>query len=159
MKQTKQFMQHLLLMLLVLMSAASAKAANYDFKAENSDGVTIYYKVNGDNATVVAGDEKYTGSVNIPETVTNEGNVYSITALGNSAFAECKNLLSVSVPSTVITLGTSVFFRCGKLETVQISGNITIIPSDTFYGCTKLNHMKLPESVTKIGSSAFGNCI
>ena len=58
MKQKRQFMQHLLLMLVALMSATIAKAANYDFKAENGDGVTIYYKVNGDNATVVDGDEK-----------------------------------------------------------------------------------------------------
>ena len=112
MKQRIEFMQHLLLMLVVLMSATSAKAANYDFKAENSDGVTIYYKVNGDNATVVAGDEKYTGSVNIPETVANDRKEYLVTAIGSYAFCSCNSLTFVNIPNTVTSIGEWAFYGC-----------------------------------------------
>lgn len=70
MKHYESIMQHLLLVLAGLVCTISVKAASYDFKAENSDGVTIYYKINGDEATVVEGDEKYKGAVVIPETVT-----------------------------------------------------------------------------------------
>lgn len=155
MKKTIQFMQHLLLMLVTLMSVASVNAANYDFKAANSDGVTIYYKVNGDNATVVAGDEKYTGSVNIPETVTNEGTEYVVTAIGDEAFEYNYKLTSVVIPVSVSTIGKFAFSGCYKLTQVNLPSKIETIGYRAFYGCG-MSSIHIPASVTSIGVGVFG---
>ncbi|MBR1933260.1 MAG: hypothetical protein IJ841_06195 [Prevotella sp.] len=62
--------QFLLLALIGLICSINISAATYSFKAENSDGVIIYYTVNDNEATVVKGDEKYSDTVNIPEKIT-----------------------------------------------------------------------------------------
>lgn len=158
MKQTKQFMQHMLLVLVGLVSAISVKAASYDFKAENSDGVTIYYKVSGDEATVVAGDEKYAGAVAIPEIVTNDGKEYAVTEIGNRAFYECSMLTSVIIPEKVAKIGGSCFYGCSALSHIDIPSSISIIPSWAFYGCSALRELELPQGVLTIDNYAFRNC-
>ena len=62
------FMQRMLLIFAGFVCASNVSA--YDFKVANGDGVTIYYDINGDDATVTSGDEKYTGDVKIPASVT-----------------------------------------------------------------------------------------
>ena len=69
------FMQRMLLMVVGLVYASYVSA--YAFKAENEDGVTIYYEINGNNVTVTSGDQRYEGDVRIPATVMKE---HSITA-------------------------------------------------------------------------------
>ncbi|MBQ8064342.1 MAG: leucine-rich repeat domain-containing protein [Prevotella sp.] len=155
MKQTKQFMQHMLLVLVGLVSAISVKAANYDFKAENSDGVTIYYKVNGNEATVVAGDVKYSGTVNIPETVSNEGTTYPVTAIGNDAFWNCQNLKAVEMTSNISSIGRGAFSNNSLLETVTFKEGLKSIGSNAFYGCNSLSSISIPRSVESIGDGAF----
>ena len=139
------------------MSAASTKAANYDFKAENSDGVTIYYKVNGDNATVVAGDEKYTGSVNIPETVTNEGKEYAVAEIGHAAFKECKLLASVTIPPTITAIGASAFSGCISLSSIVFPNSVKKIDDSVCDGCTNLTSVSLPNSIEEIPKFAFSD--
>lgn len=158
MKQTKQFMQHMLLVLVGLVSAISVKAAWYDFKAKNSDGVTIYYRVSGDEATVVAGDEKYAGAVAIPEIVTNDGKEYAVTEIGNTAFYECSMLTSVIIPEKVTKLGRSCFRGCSALSHIDIPSSISIIPQYAFLGCSALRELELPHGILTIDNYAFSNC-
>lgn len=56
---------------------ANIYAQYYDFSAD-SDGKAIYYTARGTSATVVNGDEKYSGDVNIPATVSYDGKVHLI---------------------------------------------------------------------------------
>ena len=137
----------MLLVLVGLVSAISVKAANYDFKAENSDGVTIYYKVNGNEATVVAGDVKYSGTVNIPETVSNEGTTYPVTAIGNDAFWNCQNLKAVEMTSNISSIGRGAFSNNSLLETVTFKEGLKSIGSNAFYGCTSLSSISIPLSI------------
>ena len=157
MKQTKQFMQQLLLVLVGLVSTISVKAADYDFKAANSDGVTIYYKVNGENATVVAGDEKYSGVVNIPEIVTNELKHYEVTAIGEKAFSSCDNLTSLNMPNSVTSVGEWSFNGTTNLESIRLSESIKEFPENLFRG-SGLYSIEVPNGVTAIGKSTFYNC-
>ena len=46
-------------------------------------------------AEVTSGDSKHTGSVNIPETFTNDGVTYNVTSKGNYAFQNCQELTDV----------------------------------------------------------------
>lgn len=155
MKQTKQFMQQLLLVLVGLVSTISVKAASYDFKAANSDGVTIYYKVNGENATVVAGDVKYKGNVSIPESVTNEGKNYSVTAIGDDAFWNCGELKSVEMTSNISSIGRGAFSNDNLLNSITFKEGLKTIGSRAFYCCRNLTSIFIPRSVETIGVGAF----
>lgn len=141
-----------------------------------------YYLVSGDKtAKVTYGQDKYTGDIVIPSSVTYNGVVYSVTAIGYSAFSYCSELTSVEMPATVklidtyafrnsnaltqITipnsvteLGTEVFAECSSLETVVLSNSLTSISEKAFSKCTALSNVEIPISVTSIEGSAFYYC-
>ena len=122
----------------------------------------------------------YSGSVSIPETVTNNGTEYSvttigesafkgstvtsvstpegITSIGTSAFSGCQNLESVALPESLTTLGYSAFKACKLLKTIKIPSGVRAIPSSCFDGCSSLESVTIPEGVTTIGDYAFGYC-
>ena len=101
-------MKHLQItfMLTVLMSMVGTKAFAYDIAVENSDGVTICYNYinDGTELEVVAGDQYYSGVVNIPETVTYMNRTRLVTSIGYEAFGGCSGLTSVEIPNNVTTL-------------------------------------------------------
>ena len=99
----------------------------------------IYFNFNGEEAEVTyAGDCEngiaYQGHVKIPSTVIYESKEYVVTAIGESAFANCTSLIAVTIPKTVNRIGSDVFSGCDNIETVHC---YAIIPP-TGYGIPTL---------------------
>ena len=67
---------------------------------------------NGKVVAVVAGATKYTGSITIPATVTNDGTTYTVKNIGSHAFDNCTDLTSVSLGSNIECIGYSAFSGC-----------------------------------------------
>ena len=63
---------------------------------------------------------EYTGTVNIPESVTYNGKTYSVTSIGERAFRACEGLVSISIPNSVTTVGSSIFYGCTSLTSITI---------------------------------------
>ncbi len=83
----------------------------------------------------------------------------SVTTIGNSAFAECKNLKSINIPASVNSLGTSAFKGCTSLKSATISAaGVSILPDNIFQGCIALETVTLPSSLQTIGNAAFAGC-
>ena len=167
------------LLLLASAIATSLSAAAYSFESAG-----IYYNITGDNTVEVTYSDRdnntYSGSVSVPETVTNNGTEYSvtkigeyafqgsavtsvympesITSIGTSAFSGCQNLESVALPESLTTLGYSAFKACKLLKTIKIPSGVRAIPSSCFDGCSSLESVTIPEGVTTIGDYAFGYC-
>ena len=141
---------------------------NYDFSAKNSDGVTIYYNiidetaktcevtspVNKNDYELTDTDDTYAGDVYIPSSA----NGYRVTGIGSLAFKSCKNMTSVSIPSSVTSIGYGAFQYCTGLTTVTIPNSVTSIGGYAFYRCSELTNVKIPNYVTSIGSYAFARC-
>ena len=130
-----------------------------NFQEADEENNEIYYSFNTSNntATVISGENKYTGDVVIPETVTYQGTTYTVTKIGNSAFAECTDLTSVTIGNGVTSIGQSVFYGCSGLTSVTIGNNVTSIGSGAF-ASSALISITIPNSVTSIGSNAFSGC-
>ena len=140
----------------------------HDFEAQNSDGVTIYYKITSSTdktcALTYGGSyydsysNEYTGSITIPETVTYNGTTYNITSIGDHAFYSCGGLTSVTIPNSVTNIGSWAFFGCIRLTSFTIPNSVTSIGEYAFNSCSSLSSVVIPDSVTEIGYAAFAHC-
>jgi hypothetical protein len=62
------------------------------------------------------------------------------------------------IPSSVVEIGASAFACCRQLMSVHLLGNLRIIEEQTFYECSSLTHVRIPSSVVRIERGAFANC-
>ena len=100
----------------------------------------------------------YSGSVVIPEKVTYEGKVYSVTSIKEDAFSRCTGLTSVTIPNSVTSIGRWAFIGCSGLTSVTIPNSVTSIGNEAFEGCSGLLNVTIGNSVTSIGYEAFRDC-
>ena len=168
------------LLLLASAIATSLSAAAYSFESAG-----IYYNITGNNTVEVTYSDRdnntYSGSISVPETVTNSGTEYSVTKIGEYAF-QGSAVTSVSMPEGITSIGQYACNECGSLETVvlptnlddfsgwcifrncrnlkniAIPENVTEIPNGTFINCSSLAAITIPQGVGEIGSNAFYGC-
>ena len=155
-------MKRLLSLSLFLMTAMLSFA--HDFESGG-----IYYDITSSSAPYTVAvtyqgiyyseyKNEYTGSVTIPESVTNGGKTYSVTSIGYDAFEDCTGLTSVTIPNSVTTIRDGAFSGCSSLTSVTIGNSVTTIREGTFSGCSSLTSVTIGNSVTTIGDYAFSGC-
>ncbi len=112
---------------------------------------------------------KYKGSA-AEVVIPSEINGYTVAYIGEYAFSpmaetdsgddvieypDCNNLVSVTVPSTVIEIGFCAFFYCQNLENVNLSEGLEYIGGVAFGNCIKLSDIDLPSTLVQFDTSAF----
>lgn len=81
-----------------------------------------------------------------------------ITTLGDSAFAECTQLVDVSLASSITRFKKDAFFGCSALEAIELPQGLADLGWRTFHGCGVLERIVLPDALTSIDSSVFRGC-
>ena len=101
----KRFTLFLISFILSVVFSTSASAVKID---------GIYYNINFSNETaeVTSDEEKYSGEVVIPSSITVGGKEYNVTSIGNIAFCDCRLLTSVTIPNSVTSIGSYAFLGC-----------------------------------------------
>ena len=123
-----------------------------------TDANGIKYNVTStENKTVEVIANKYSGSIVIPATVTNNEVTYSVTGIGESAFKDCKTLTSVTIPDGMVTIGTSAFYGCSQLKSITFPSSVTSIGTSAFTGCDNLIFAKLLGTSVPWTSKTFTN--
>ena len=82
----------------------------------------------------------------------------AVTRIGDEAFRDCIYLSKVVMPDTVTSMGSSVFYGCTGLVDVKLSENLIKIPYLAFYDCDGLTAINIPQSVDEIDGYAFACC-
>ena len=163
-------MKQKLLLLLVALLPMVANA--YDAEIDG-----IYYNFSGNEATVTYKEYKnqtyvsdYSGSEIIPNSVSFNGQTYSVTSIGNYAFYYCRSLTSVTIPNSVTSIGVGAFTGCSSLTSVHITDlaawcgisfagpNPLYYAHHLFVNGEEITDLVIPDGVTSIGDKAFSEC-
>ena len=148
---------------LVLLLLAFAGFANAQSGTTFTVG-DLNYQINNDNVsvTVIGHVDGYNaqGALNIPESVSYEGDNYAVTTIGNTAFMYCFYLTSLTIPNSVTTIEEGAFAYCsGFTGDLVIPNSVITIEPSAFFICYGFNgDLILGNSVSTIGAWAFDSC-
>ena len=81
----------------------------------------------------------------------------TVTVIDDGAFNWCDQLTSIAVPAGVTRIGSASFGYCLSLEQVSLSQGLQEIDDYAFSHCSSLETIELPDGVTRIGEGAFEN--
>lgn len=81
-----------------------------------------------------------------------------LSSIPSSAFDNCKNLVSITIPANVKTIGGRAFFNCISLETISFPNGVLSIGANCFDKCVKLKDFDYPDQLQTIGDGAFRYC-
>ena len=99
------------------------------------------------------------GDFAIPASIKIDDRDYMVTAIEDSAFYGCKDLISLTIPAGVTSIGNVAFKDCSGLKSIEIPEGVAVIGDGAFNYCKELTSVVLPSSVTTIGTGAFFNCL
>jgi hypothetical protein len=140
-------MRKQVIFLAVCCLCAMNRATAYDFSAVNN-GQTIYYNITSSTSpltvAVTHGDQmwySYQGNVVVPDTVSYNGNTYTVTAIGDEAFRLCSALTSITIPLSVTTIRKNAFILCSRLTSITIPHLVTTIGWGAFAECISLTEI------------------
>lgn len=95
----------------------------------------------------------YSYQDNIKTVVIKEG----ATSIGGFAFSSLENLVSTTIPKSVVEIGRAAFSSSGLIS-VEIPGNVKSIGVSAFAECANLSHLTIGNGVTNIAGGAFSDC-
>lgn len=126
------------------------------------------FNVSGTDATIISNTGTNITALNIPSTVSANGNTYTVTAIGPTPYQSpivrnnqlSTNGCTLTIPSSVTTIGNNAFQLCSGLTgTLTLPSGLTSIGYNAFYNCSGFTgSLTIPNGVTSIGNLAFHQC-
>ena len=175
-------------MMVAMLPFSAVPAFAADTLSFTIDDIQYTIDKNDSTAVSVTGTTGY-GDINnkkdlvLPETVEYNGATYTVTSIGNGAFAR-KNglnsivipntvvliaesafasnwgLASIEIPASVVEIGTRAFEWAGNIAEVKFAANsqLKILGTSAFSHAKGLKSIELPEGLTTIKNCAFADC-
>lgn len=125
------------------------------------DGDYVYHIIDVDSKEVelVASANNKITEVVVPATITTvNGDVFTVTSIGEKAFYRNTKIKKLTVSNTVKSIENYAFYGCKNLTTIKIGNGIDIVGNSAFRKCTKLISITLPKSIDKLGKNTFYGC-
>jgi len=95
----------------------------------------------------------YSGAITIPQTVEHDGTTYTVTALAESAFEDCGNVTSLTLPPTVRIIGPYCFYNC-NFTSLQLPDSLRVLGDHAFL-YSHINSLHLPAYFEEYGNATF----
>ena len=163
---------------MTLAAAVALTIASFEAMGQTFESDGLSYLVMDDKTVGCEGaTDKYIIDLVVPKTVTYNGDIYTVTRVGDfsgyqllttvklpstvtsiESFEDCTLLKYINLPEGLQSINYYVFKGCSSLVSVTIPEGVTSIGGHAFYGCSGLVSVTIPESVTSIGDYAFDGC-
>ena len=108
------------------------------------------YETAGGKAEIIYYDGT-SSSLSIPSTLGG----CTVTSIGEFAFSGNQNLVTVTIPNSVVTIGYGAFEDCASLKTVTFGTGLRTIEEIAFRECTSLTNAQLPEGLLTVKDEVF----
>ncbi|MGM9978879.1 MAG: leucine-rich repeat protein [Clostridium sp.] len=118
-------------------------SSNTEYEYEDTENGIIITKYIGNESNIV-----------IPDSIDGK----SVTIIGDSAFYDNDELLSVSMGNSIKSIENNAFYDCNGLTSITIPDNVEYIGDYAFQSCDNLKKLVLGKSVKTIGNDAFEYC-
>ena len=142
-------------LLTAALMVCAGSALSQEFKI---DGINYQVSSPEDKTcTLLLADDNVGGEIVIPSAVTYGDESYTVTKIGEYAFAGNK-VTSVEIPSSVTVIANNVFDDCTLLKSAKLPETLTSLGDYAFYNCTKLQEVNFPNSLTEVGKGPFCYC-
>lgn len=151
-------MKKIILLICLLGAFFTVSAANwYHFRSVSPSGHNLCYRIKSNSTVEVAHSDSVTGyhpyttynnssyrndligEVIIPDTVSYNNKVYTVTCIGDRAFWRCHKMTSVTLPSSVERIEGGAFDSCLALSSLTIPRNVKYIGGGIVVRCNNLD--------------------
>jgi hypothetical protein len=85
-------------------------------------------------------------------------NTYPANDVPGSAFQGKQSLISIELPSSIVSIGNSAFWGCARLTTFNIPASVTSIGNRFCEDCIQLTSITIPPSITTLGYHFLSKC-
>lgn len=82
----------------------------------------------------------------------------TIKRIGQSAFRNQKNLVTINMPSSLEIIDKNAFEYCESLSSIVFNDKLRVICSSAFSGCTSIKEVVISQNVEEVGWYAFASC-
>ena len=147
------------LLFALIFSFSTSAAVKDSFSIGDLTFTVLTEDGNSGTVSVKAASTEISGKVIIPESVSNNGIVYTVTEIADQAFWKCSAMTSVKIPESITYVGSLGFKECTSLDSL-------VFPNDDMkfsywyvcQGCTNLTYVRLPEHLTRLSYFMFAEC-
>lgn len=134
----------------------SVHASAYDFQSNG-----IYYNILTGTKNVevtydILENASYSGVIDLPTTVNNEGTEYTVTAIGNKAFYKSK-ITTIHIPEGITKIGEFAFYFSENLKNVTLPQSLTTMSQYALSG-TAIPSIAIPSGIKSIEKGEFQAC-
>ncbi len=122
---------------------------------EKPASVGLNFSSNGDGTCYIRGMGTCTATEVIIPSVSPEGD--TVTAIGDDAFKNRTDIISVSFPDSITYIGIRAFYGCSGLTSIELPESIEKIDGAAFQRCYALANITLPDKVIEMNFATFNN--
>lgn len=156
--------KNILVCLLALLLPCLAVAHDFEvdgiyYNITSEERKTVEVTDPSDKKVVDGGYKFYKDVVFIPEKVSYDGKEYTVTAIGERAFENNYELLSVVMPNTIRSIKEFAFSGCISLKSLTISSAVSEIGDYAFMGLRSLEHLAVDSHNKTFDSRGDCNAI
>lgn len=137
--------------LAVIVLVSSIASFGVTSLAVDDGGFVFTLNEDGQSYTISDDNNPETGALIIPST----HNGLPVTAIGDNAFYDNRNITSLSIPDSITTIGSWAFSGCMSIDKIVIPDSVTTMKNEAFYGCRDTTSITIGKGLTVLEDRVF----